>query len=155
MTTAKDLLSQIDDIDMGFTGDVKHVEKGRWIVGNEDNFPIQIELLEQKNRFIIYGTGVRETGAAVLSSIMATQFLEHLSGHSLGNYGICPGPVTLTVYQIIQIKSGYNLERLGAEIVCHRMLTECFLEADFDPDDCWPKTVQDLEDISPTIPFHH
>ena len=52
MTSAKDFLEKFDGIDTAFTGDVKRVEKGRWIVGDEYHFPIQIELIEQDNRFI-------------------------------------------------------------------------------------------------------
>ena len=155
MANVTQLLNLLDQIDTSFTGQVNRLSQNHWYIGENDVFPIHIETLVQSDRFIIYGTGMRETGEPIKNSIMTTQFLENLNGYSLGNYGICPGLVTLTVYQIITIKNEFSADRLASEIVCHRMLTECFLETEFYPEDDWPKTVQDLEDNSPIVPFHH
>ena len=155
MTCVINVLSQLNVMDTDYTGQVYQVSPCHWIIGGDEEFPIHIEALEQPHRFIIYGTGLRQTGAPIYSSMMSTQFLENLNGYALGNYGICPGLVTMTVYQIITMRADYSIERLAAEIVCHRMLTECFLDAEFDPDDDWPRTVQELEDSSPITPFQH
>ena len=155
MASVNSVLSKLEGMDTAYTGSVDRINLDHWIIGGDKKFPIHIETLTQLNRFIIYGTGVRETGAPIYTPIMTTQFLENLNGYALGNYGICPGLVTMTVYQIITVKFEYTPDKLASEIVCHRMLTECFLESEFYPEDGWPKTVQDLEDISPIIPYHH
>lgn len=155
MTVVMQILKQLNDIDTEFTGPVNSISHNHWIIGDDNIFPIHIETVAQPNRLIIYGTGMRDTGEPITNSIMTTQFLENLNGYSLGNYGICPGLVTLTVYQVITIHGQFSAERLATEIVCHRMLTECFLESEFYPEDDWPKTVQDLEDNTPIIPFQH
>lgn len=155
MPSVFSLLNKLETMDPVYTGPVDRINLNHWIVGGNEAFPIQIETLAQPERFIIYCTGVRETGAPIYTPLMKTQFLENLNGYVLGNYGICPGLVTMTVYQIITMKPDFSLDRMASEIVCHRMLTECFLESEFFPDDDWPKTVQDLEDNTPIIPFHH
>ena len=155
MTKAATFLKNLVNLDQDFIGTVTPITDRHWHCSSDTLLPIQIETLAQSDRFILYGTGIRKTGEPVLTSILNTQFLENLTGHSLGNYGICAGPVTLTIYQIITIRPCYSLDRLAAEIACHRMLVECFLESNFDPEDSWPKTMKDLEDISPLLPFHH
>ena len=155
MTTALTLLKNLPAMDQAFIGTVRQQSAKHWLIGEGEHFPLHIESLEQKNRFIIYGTGIRNSAEPVETPIMTTQFLENLVGYCLGNYGICAGPVTLTIYQVITAGPDYSLDRLAAEIVCHRMLVECFLESDFDPEQDWPKTVQDLEDVSPILPFAH
>ena len=127
MAALVDLLVRLDeekDQDIGF---VDRVEDHRWIIGDHDVFPIQIERLESRDSFLLYSTAIRETSEPVLLPMMISLFIEGLNGHSLGNYGICPGPVTLTLYQKISITPAYSLDRLKAQIACHRLLTECFL----------------------------
>ena len=155
MIIAASLFQKLSSLEEDYIGPLTMVTPSRYVVGGGDVFPVQLETLEQSDRFIIYGTGIRQTAEPVLAPIMTTQFLENLSGHTLGNYGICAGPVTLTIYQVITLNPQYTLDRLAAEIVCHRMLVECFLESEFTPEENWPKTVQDLVDNTPILPFHH
>ncbi len=145
-------LLQLDDCNIGT---VQQVEDHRLIIGQADLFPVQIERMEQEDRFLLYATGVRETAEPVFLPMMITLFLEGLNGHSLGEYGICPGPVTVTLYQKIICSKGYSIERLAAQIACHRLLTECFLEADYVPPAASPSFSTYGHHDQPILPFRH
>ena len=119
-----DLMVRLEDESNPDIGTVDHVDDNRWIIGGQDLFPVQIELLQGEASFLLYGTALRETSEPVFLPLMISMFIEGLNGHSLGNYGICPGPVTLSLYQKITITPHYNLERLKAQIACHRLLIE-------------------------------
>lgn len=148
-------LDSSDSADSDVLGAVNKIDDNRWIIGGEDEFPIQIELLEGEVNFLIYGTGIRATSAPVFAPIMATLFVEGLHGHSLGKYGICAGPVTLTIYQRLMWSDEYTPDRLAAEIACHRMLTECFLEGVLIEGDDHQVSLQDLHDNQPMLPLRH
>ena len=86
---------------------------------------------------------------------MITLFIEGLRGHSLGSYGICPGPVTITLYQKINWHPSYCLERLVAEIACHRLLTECFLEGAAEQGLDHQLSLKDMHGDQPILPHRH
>jgi hypothetical protein len=150
-----DVLNELNSVGSDSLGAVNKIDESRWIIGGEDDFPIQIELLEGDGSFLIYGTGIRATSAPVFAPIMVTLFVEGLHGHSLGKYGICPGPVTVTIYQKLTWHPEYTPQRLAAEITCHRMLTECFLEGVLIESDDHQVSLQDLHDNQPMLPLRH
>ena len=145
-------LAAEDDPDIGI---VDHVEDHRWIIGDQDVFPVQIELLEGGQGFLLYATALRETSEPVLLPMMISLFIEGLNGHSLGNYGICPGPVTLTLYQKIAMPPHYSLDRLKAQIACHRLLTECFLESGYNRHEDLTLILDEGKNDPPILPFRH
>jgi len=129
-------LAENDSHDIGM---ISQLGEARWIIGDDQNFPVHIETLIPKNNFLLYATGTRAGGEPVLAPMIETFFREGLCGHSLGCYGISVGPVTLTTYQRIAISRSFNMGKLVTSIICHRMLIECYLNADLDfSDDGWP-----------------
>ncbi|MCE2517454.1 MAG: hypothetical protein J4F41_06390 [Alphaproteobacteria bacterium] len=153
-----DLLEVVESlalVDPKCIGPVQKVDDRRWIIGGEDIFPVQIELLEGDHGVLLYGTGIRATGEPVYAPIMITLFIEGLRGHSLGSYGICPGPVTITLYQKIIWDASYGLDRLVAEISCHRLLTECFLEGAAEEGHDLQLSLKDMHGDQPILPHRH
>jgi len=142
--------SEDDDIGM-----VNHVEDQRWIVGDHDLFPIHVEELVNGQGVLLYATILRETSEPVYLPLISTLFIEGISGHSLGRYGICPGPISLSLYLKVDLNETDELEKLKSKIACHRLLVECFLETEmtnpeaFDP----VSTESGLE--HPMVPLRH
>jgi len=149
------LLSALAENESHDIGMVSGFGDHRWIIGDEQNFPVQIETLAPDGMILLYATGTRQGGEPVIAPIMETFFLEGLCGHSLGSYGISVGPVTLTTYQRMRLSSTFTLGKLVTSIICHRMLIECYLNADFSPpDDGWPLEKSVLSDAA-IIPHRH
>ena len=150
-----DLMNRLqieNDPDIGM---VDHIDDHRWIGGGHDIFPIQIEMLQGGDCFLLYGTALRETSEPVFLPLMISMFIEGLNGHSLGNYGICPGPVTLSLYQKITITPQFSFERLKAQIACRRLLIECFLDAGYDRSEDLTLISGMGENDPPILPFRH
>lgn len=136
MTLINNVLQSIENTGFDDLGPVEEVEKGHWIIGDDHIFPVQLERLAERETYLLYTTAIRQTGEPVYAPFIQTLFLENLSGHSLGRYGISAWPVTLTLYQWIRISSPASAERLAALITCHRMLMDCYLSSrDNDDDD--------------------
>ena len=155
MGSLVDLMVHLEDERDPDIGLVDHIDDNRWIIGGQDIFPIQIELLQGGTSFLLYGTALRETAEPVFLPLMISMFIEGLNGHSLGNYGICLGPVTLSLYQKITITSHYSLERLKAQIACQRLLMECFLDAGYDRHEDLTLMSGMGENDPPILPFRH
>lgn len=136
-------------------GTIDQIEDHRWIIGDGDIFPVQIEELYSGNMALIYATALRETSEPVLLPMMITLFIEGLSGHSLGNYGICPGPITLTLYQKITLNENTQHDRLKAQIACHRLLMECFLMSEYDRSQDLTLLADYNTADQPILPFRH
>ena len=145
-------LADESDPDIGM---VDHIDDNRWIIGGQDIFSVQIELLQGETSFLLYDTALRKNAEPVFLPMMISMFIEGLSGHSLGNYGICPGPVTLSLYQKITITPQFSLERLKAQIVCQRLLIECFLEAGYDRHEDLTLISDEGQNDPPILLFRH
>lgn len=130
MPSIQKMLQSINEIGFGDLGAVVSAKDGRWIIGDDTLFPLQIERLAAKDHYLLYATAVRATAEPVYVSLMKTMFVENLQGMSLGRYGICFGPVTLTLYQQLVFDRHFSAEKLAAMMACHRMLIECYLEGD-------------------------
>lgn len=155
MTSLGRLLLALAEDDRHEIGMVSQLSETRWIIGDNQNFLVQIEILVPKKNILLYTTGIRAGGEPVLAPLMETFFLERLCGHSLGSYGISVGPVTLTTYQRITMNKQFNMGKLVTSIICHRMLMECYLNADIDTyDDGWPLEKPVLSD-APILPHRH
>ena len=150
-----DLMVRLEDESDPDIGIVDHIDDNRWIIGGQDIFPVQIELLQGETSFLLYGTALRETAEPVFLPLMISMFIEGLNGHSLGSYGICPGPVTLSLYQKITITPQFSLERLKAQIACQRLLIECFLDAGYDCHEDLTLMSGMGENDTPILPFRH
>ncbi len=149
------LLLALAEDDRQEVGMVSQLGETRWIIGDDENFPVQIEILVPEKNILLYATGIRSGGQPVLAPMMETLFLERLYGHSLGSYGISVGPVTLTTYQRIALSGQFNMGKLVTSIICHRMLMECYLNADTDiSDDGWLLENPALSD-APILPHRH
>ena len=121
----------------------------------KQNFPVHIETLAPPKTILLYATGTRDGGKPVLAPMIETFFLERLCGHSLGSYGISVGPVTLTTYQRILMSKTFSMGKLVTSIICHRMLMECYLNADIDMvDDGWPPEKALLSEAA-ILPHRH
>ncbi len=160
MGSLVEVLNKLCDVSTQNTGNnplgiVNKIDDRHWIIGDHSVFPIQVELLDDDNSFLIYGTGVRATGEPVYTSFMVTLFVEGLFGHSLGRYGICPGAVTITIYQKVIWLEHYTIERMTAEITCHRLLTECFLEGAAADIEIFGGLPQHRHDDIPILPMCH
>ena len=130
MQQMKNMLKEISQTELGELGSVVTANDGRWIVGDDTLFPLQIEALLGGEKFLLYCTAMRSNGEPVYASLMKTLFVENLTGLSLGRYGISVGPVTLTIYQRFNLNKHFTTEKLAAMLACHRMLMECYLEGD-------------------------
>ncbi len=155
MGSLVDLMVRLEDESDPDIGMVDHVDDNRWIIGGQDIFPVQIEMLQGGTSFLLYGTALRETAEPVFLPLMISMFIEGLNGHSLGNYGICPGPVTLSLYQKITIPPRYSLEKLKAQIACQRLLIECFLDAGYDRHEDLTLITGEGQIDTPILPFRH
>lgn len=126
----QDFLSKLNSSEFGDLGAVVEAGRNRWIIGDDTQFPVQIEQLATKGDYLLYATAIRKMGEPVYISMIKTLFIENLKGMSLGRYGICFGPVTITLYQNLRVDHRFCTEKLAATITCHRMLMECYLEGD-------------------------
>ena len=149
------VLDQLGTASSALLGKINKIDDRRWIIGDDETFPIQIELLEDKASFLIYGTGMRATGEPVYTPFMNTLFIEGLNGHSLGRYGISPGMFTITVYQIFTWNDDFTAERITAEITCHRLLTECFLEGVAAEEEDYSLSLNNSKNDQPILPMRH
>lgn len=150
-----EVFESLCEIESDVLGSVNRIDDRRWIFGDKDNFPIQIEYTEGDDGFLIYGTALWENGEPVLAPLMVTLFVEKLFGHSIGGYGISPGPVTITIYQHVKWKNHFDADRLIAEVSCHRLLTECFIQGVAFSDDENNMALTDIHGDQPIIPFRH
>lgn len=155
MSDLVSILDQIGLVSSSNLGQINKIDDRRWIIGDDNIFPIQIELLEDKSSFLIYGTGMRSTGEPVFTPLMSTLFIEGLNGHSLGRYGISPGIFTITVYQIFTWNEDLTAERIAAEIACHRLLTECFLEGVGADEEGYGLSLYNSKNDQPILPMRH
>ena len=110
------LLSTLAENDRHVVGMVSKLGETRWIIGDEQNFPVHIETLAPPKTILLYATGTRDGGKPVLAPMIETFFLERLCGHSLGSYGISVGPVTLTTYQRILMSKTFSMGKLVTSI---------------------------------------
>lgn len=149
------VLDQMGSVSSAHLGTINKIDDRRWIIGDDDIFPIQIELLEDTSNFLIYGTGMRSTGEPVYTPLMSTLFIEGSNGHSLGRYGISPGMFTITVYQIFTWNEEFTVERIAAEITCHRLLTECFLEGVAADEENYGLSLNNSKTDQPILPMRH
>ncbi len=139
-----------DDIGM-----VNHVEDHRWIVGDHDLFPIHVEKLASEQGVLLYATILRETSEPVYLPLISTLFIEGISGHSLGRYGICSGPISLSLYQKLDLGEANGLEQLKSQIACHRLLVECFLETEITNPEVKDPVSADQGLDHPMVPLRH
>ena len=135
MVAIQKVLESIERYEVGEIGDVAKVSQGHWIIGDEPILPVQLEKLSEVGEYLLYATVFHKTAEPSYTPLMTTMFMEHLSGHSLGSYGICVGALTMTLYQRMTIRTPAAAERLAAMIICHRMLMDCYIGGDFDPED--------------------
>ena len=105
MIAIKKVLEKIENAGFDDMGPVVEADRGRWIIGDDAAFPVQLERLVEGDSYLLYSTAIRQTGAPVQSPLLKTMMLENLCGLNLGRYGICAGPVTLTLYQRITIST--------------------------------------------------
>lgn len=154
MTLINNVLQSIENAGFDDLGPVEEVARGHWIIGEGCIFPVQLERLAESENYLLYTTAIRQTGEPVTAPFIQTVFLENLSGHSLGRYGICAGPVTLTLYQQISINTPASAERLAALITCHRMLMDCYISSGFSQDDEFFQPVT-KENEAMVLPFRH
>ena len=92
------LMHLVDEINDHDLGKISYSEDGHWVLGDDSHFPIQLEPLSHIDEIIIYGTFVKNTGEPIYTPILASMMLENMIGTSLTGYGICPGPVTFTIF---------------------------------------------------------
>ncbi|MGA1019662.1 MAG: hypothetical protein ACO3TT_03960 [Candidatus Puniceispirillales bacterium] len=92
------LMDLVDEIDDHGLGKISHSEDGHWVVGDDSHFPIQLEILSHIEQVIIYGTFVKNSGEPIYTPILSSMMLENMIGTTLTGYGICPGPVTFTIF---------------------------------------------------------
>ena len=154
MIAIKKVLEKIENAGFDDMGPVVEADRGRWIIGDDAAFPVQLERLVESDSYLLYSTAIRQTGAPVQSPLLKTMMLENLCGLNLGRYGICAGPVTLTLYQRITISTPSSAEGLAAMITCHRMLMDCYIEGAFDAEDDQHLDLNHLE-TPMVIPFCH
>ena len=112
---------------------------------------MQLERLVESDSYMLYSTAIRQSGMPVQSLLLKTMMLENLYGLNLGRYGICAGPVTLTLYQRITISTPSSAEGLAA-MIFHRMLMDCYIEGAFDTEDDQHLDLNQLE-TPMVIPF--
>lgn len=151
----QNLLDKLNSSEFGDLGTVVEAGRGRWIIGNDDQFPVQIEQLATEKNYLLYATAIRSTAEPVFVSMMKTLFIENLKGLSLGRYGICFGPVTITLYQHLKVEFETPPEKLAATLTCHRMLMECYLDGDaaLDEDQITSRLTFAREEL--LLPFRH
>ena len=154
MVAIKKVLKSIENAGFDDIGVVVEAGPGHWVIGDEDILPVQLERLADGESYLLYATVVRKTAEPVYIPFIKTLFMEQLMGHCLGRYGICAGPVTITLYQKITICSPASAERLAATIACHRMLMDCYIEGNIDLDDDAYLPVSQNE-TAMVIPFCH
>lgn len=92
------LMHLVDEINDHDLGQISHSEDGHWVLGDDSHFPIQLEPLSHIDQIIIYGTFVKSSGEAIYTPILTSMMLENMIGTTLTGYGICPGPVTFTIF---------------------------------------------------------
>lgn len=120
-------------------GKIQTMEWDRWVMGVDIPLPIQVEKLEAEDQIILYVTALREKQEVVLAPLIVTLFLEGLSGspisdNPMGRLGICPGPVTITVFQRLNI-GGFSPARLSHAVNGFRRAALPLLESARTPDD--------------------
>ena len=154
MVAIHKVLEKIENAGFDDMGPVVEADRGRWIIGDDGVFPVQLERLVESDSYLLYSTAIRQTGVPVQTPLLKTMMLENLYGLNLGRYGICAGPVTLTLYQRITISTPSSAEGLAAMITCHRMLMDCYIEGAFDSEDDQHLDLNQLE-TPMVIPFCH
>ena len=155
MLTMPEMLKSINETSFGDLGSLVNVKNGHWVIGGDSLFPLQIEMLAEDNRYLLYSSAIRSTAEPIYVSLMKTMFIENLQGMSLGRYGICLGLVTITIYQQIKLDQINTNEKLAAMMTCHRMLMECYLEGDATMVEDLPYSPLLSMMNSTVIPFRH
>lgn len=97
------LLLSLDDINDHGLGNISHSDNGHWVLGDDNHFPIQIDPLIRIDEILIYGTFIKTTGEPVYTPILSSMMLENIIGTTLEGFGICPGPITFSIYSKISI----------------------------------------------------
>ncbi|HCP18740.1 MAG: hypothetical protein CBC12_14265 [Candidatus Puniceispirillum sp. TMED52] len=97
------LLLSLDEMGDHDLGKISHSEDGHWVLGDDSHFPIQIDPLLNIDEILIYGTFVKTSGEPIYTPILTSMMLENMVGTTLDGYGICPGPVTFSIYSKISI----------------------------------------------------
>ena len=97
------LLLSLDEMGDHDLGKISHSEDGHWVLGDDSHFPIQIDPLLNIDEILIYGTFVKTSGEPIYTPILTSMMLENMVGTTLVGYGICPGPVTFSIYSKISI----------------------------------------------------
>jgi hypothetical protein len=126
--------SQIDTMPLP----VAELARRRWMAGNESGPIVQLELMDDGKRGIIFAIMARDGSGPLRASFMTMLLLEDTIATSQTPFVVCSGEATVTVYRYV------NLASVSKDELC-RVLTNFAELADLVLGDYLPK-------VAPTPP---
>lgn len=103
MRTLETLMIRAGNMATEELGEMSMPDRGHWLFGDDDHFPIQIEQLRGGTHILIYGSFAQTDGEAVYTPLLSAMLLENKTGFTLGKYGICSGLVSFTLFRLVRI----------------------------------------------------
>ena len=105
---------------------ISEVAKRRWIAGSEDGPMVQLELMDDDKRGIIFAITARDGSGPLRVSFLTMLLLEDTIATAQEPFGVCSGDASVTIYRYIDLVS-VTKEKIGQALTNFAELADVVL----------------------------
>ena len=106
---------------------VAELAKRRWMAGSEDGPLVQLELLDDGKRGIIFAIMARDGSGPLRASFLTMLLLEDTIATAQEPFGVCSGDATVTIYRYVDLTS-VSKDQIGRALTNFAHLADVVLD---------------------------
>ena len=106
---------------------VAELAKRRWMAGSEDGPLVQLELLDDGKRGIIFAIMARDGSGPLRASFLTMLLLEDPIATAQEPFGVCSGDATVTIYRYVDLTS-VSKDQIGRALTNFAHLADVVLD---------------------------
>ena len=105
---------------------VSELAKRRWMAGSDDGPIVQLELLDDNKRGIIFSIMARDGSGPLRASFFTMLLLEDTIATAHEPFGVCSGEASVTIYRYVDLEEA-SKEQIARSLTSFAQLAEVVL----------------------------